>query len=517
MNNVPFPALADKFAVEPKMKRNGEYGWSILSSQLLGHLFFNVFGEKVPKKNVSEQKLPSMDSKATAKFKMEDSIVLAQAITEYRSNSRQLSSFENALEQTYEIKGQDNYATAFINLKAVEQDNVERIFTRAGESIPLNMDKVARNAFRASIEPTLDMRVFIGANPNNICHLPFSELEKYLGDDILIEWANKLRYDETHTFKEVITLALQPTEDLVKANSALMDILANRPVILIPARMWVSYDWSQAELYLLTLFSQSTSLYSALTSDDFHNTVATWALKGPNSFMTDEVPPEYREIAKTLTFAFVYSTFDVKVAAAIVKNKLPNLDSDLLAEAIERYAARIPDLMAWVDRHIARWGDLEANPTSTFNYAFGCAKYIERPIYLESGTLGSSKNGRVATNTMGQNSVGHLLKVVLASMRKDPILGTCGTAQVSQIIPVFDALYFTSNTIDLADTVASLSKHINCDLSLNPHLEGCMRDEYESTFSVRMRSDIKTSLDSWGAVSKRMTKVIYESTVRHYI
>lgn len=143
------------------MKRDGSHGWSVLSSQLLGHVFFNVHGEKVPKKNVSEQKLPSMDAKSTAKFKMDGSIVLAQAITDFRSKGRQLSSFENALEQTYEIKGQDNFATAFINLKGMEQDNVERIFTRAGESIPLNMDKVARNAFKAEIEATLDLREFI--------------------------------------------------------------------------------------------------------------------------------------------------------------------------------------------------------------------------------------------------------------------------------------------------------------------------------------------------------------------
>ena len=176
--------------------------------------------------------------------------------------------------------------------------------------------------------------------------------------------------------------------------------------------------------------------------------------------MGEEVPAEYREIAKTLTFAFVYSTFDVKVAAAIVKNKLPNLDSELLAQAIERYAARVPDLMAWVERHIQRWGDLEENPHSTFNYAFGCAKFIERPTYLQTETLGSSTNGRVATNTMGQNSVGHLLKKVLAGMRKDPVLGTTGSAQVGQMIPVFDALYFTANTRELADTVEALTKHI---------------------------------------------------------
>lgn len=516
---LPFPELAEKYAAEPKPKRTGEPNWTILSSHLLGHVFFNIFGEKVAKKNQVEGKLPSMDAKAVAKFKSPGATALATAITEYRSKSRQHSSFENALTQLYEIPNQKNFAKGFINLKGIEQDNVERIFTRAEESIPLNMDKVARNAFKATSEETLDLREFIGADPANITQLPYDELAQYLGPDILTHWAGQLAADEERTNKDIITKALQISEDLPKINAILMDLLSqpHSPNILIPARMWISFDWSQAELYLIALLSQSASLIQALTSDDFHNTVAGWTLQGPSTFTGTTVPPEFREIAKTLTFAFVYSTFDVKVAAAIVRAKLPNLDPELLALAIERYAERVPDLMAWVDRHIQRWGDLEHNPTSTFNYAFGAAKYIERPEYLVGVNLGSSKQGRVATNTMGQNSVGHLLKVVLAGMRKDPTLQHKGTAEVSTMIPLFDALYFTAKTTELAKTVNALSEHINCTLVLDPHFDGAMRDTVEDSFAVTMKTDIKVSLQAWGTVSKRITSGTFKSEKRHYI
>lgn len=147
-------ALAVRFQKEPMKK--GKPDWSLNSRYLLSHLFFNVLKEQQPR-NVPKGKLPSVDAEALEKMHTP----IAPKLVQYRSNDKTLKSIQNA--QSFVYPGAafghtDGQARALLRFNVISFDNVERIFSVAERSIPINVDRRARNAFVVPTE-TVDTEV----------------------------------------------------------------------------------------------------------------------------------------------------------------------------------------------------------------------------------------------------------------------------------------------------------------------------------------------------------------------
>lgn len=123
--------------------------WNLDSRNLMINLFFNVLGEK---HRTAKDKLPSIDANALGKM---DNSIAGDLIT-FRSNKKTLDSFKNVnsfikaslyREEVYRgIIVSVDKATVIFNVLGF--DNIERIFTAAKRSVPINMDKRARKAFK---------------------------------------------------------------------------------------------------------------------------------------------------------------------------------------------------------------------------------------------------------------------------------------------------------------------------------------------------------------------------------
>lgn len=150
--------LKEEFKIEPVKNRKvaGSKGkvkvsdWNLDSRNLMINLFFNILGEKY---RTAKGKLPSIDAKALGKM---DNPIAGDLIT-YRSNKKTLDSFKNvnsfineaSLYQEEIHRGviiAADKATVVFNVLGF--DNIERIFTVAKKSIPINIDKRARKAFK---------------------------------------------------------------------------------------------------------------------------------------------------------------------------------------------------------------------------------------------------------------------------------------------------------------------------------------------------------------------------------
>ena len=160
IKNLKDLAESHKFDTEPvKTKKVGSKkvkvaDWTLNSRHLLIHLFYNVLGNKPSKKD--DTKLPSIDEENLVKMNSP----LAQKLIKYRKTQRILDSLQNASQF---VKNGDEFPKDSIPslYKAVMQfspstyDNVERIFTVAEGSIPINADKRVRNALTVPSE-TID-------------------------------------------------------------------------------------------------------------------------------------------------------------------------------------------------------------------------------------------------------------------------------------------------------------------------------------------------------------------------
>lgn len=139
-------ALKVRFQQEPMKK--GKPDWSLNSRYLLCHLFFNILRESVPK-GVAKGKLPSIDAEALEKM----STPIAPKLVQYRSNDKTLKSIQNAQAHVFpgaDFGHTDGQPRALLRFNVIGYDNVERIFSVAERSIPINVDKRARNAFVTS-------------------------------------------------------------------------------------------------------------------------------------------------------------------------------------------------------------------------------------------------------------------------------------------------------------------------------------------------------------------------------
>lgn len=432
-----YPALESlkkEFEFEPKSSK-GVQKWGLGSRKLIIHLFANILGEKfrMPK----DDKLPSCDAKTMDKFKGSVAFELGARISAHRSAERSLSSFKNATKFIYPAANGLCHK-ALIGYRPLGFDNVERIFTKAEESIPLNLDKQARKAFLSSVHRIAKEEI-LAAIPNFADYLPANELAEFEAQDS------------------------------------------------VPAEMWVSFDWAQAELYKLCLFSQDDRLFEALTGSDFHRYVAHVCF----DVAFDDVTPAQREDAKTLTFALVYSSFDLNVAAAIAIKRNKNLNASFLESALIRYLETFHKLHTWVKTTQMQWA---TSGHCKVSYAFHAPKKVQMAEYQKLESIGTSEAGRVAINTFGQNSVGLLFKKFLQGFRKHEVV----RAHTTSYIPVFDALYFRVDTLKIAEVMDLLLKEAAPTLVLDrpPVLEG------QENFSIQMKADFSASLFSWGTCGK---------------
>lgn len=157
-------SLAAKYATRPKeteikkMTPNSRY--------VLIHYLFNVLKLPVPR-NLKKGELPSTDAANMER----QSHPFAARLTQWRSMGRALQSIQGALGfcKPQEVFAGDlasptgQKAVFWFNI--VGHDNIERCFTLAKRSIPINLHKPGRKAF-ITPEATLDRDVAIKAPGN---------------------------------------------------------------------------------------------------------------------------------------------------------------------------------------------------------------------------------------------------------------------------------------------------------------------------------------------------------------
>jgi len=250
--------------------------------------------------------------------------------------------------------------------------------------------------------------------------------------------------------------------------------------LMIPSKIWLGFDWSQAELRFLCMFSKDSVLRDALNSGDVHSYVASLLFDKDIS----DVGKLEREDAKTFQYELIYSGFDINVAGNSFINKYPKCDQVKVWEYLNKYKEIFFQLFNWVSSAVMEWYDNEG----VVRYFMGAEKKIQVPPYFRGydiHRLLSSKPGRIAINTYGQNSVGLFMKMILSEIYKNKeVYSSC-----SQFIPVFDAIYFlcesdkSNKVIEFIDSVAG----------------GIIEDE---GFSVAMNCDWMVSFNSWGDMNR---------------
>lgn len=142
-----------RFNTEPKAKGKTP-GWTFNSRYLMCHLIYNVLQQKFPPRTPKD-KLPSIDADALST--MEHPI--PHALLKLRSDVKTLQSIQNAAKfirpaEAFGVTPDQSPSRAIIRYATLGYDNVERVFTLPDLSIPLNVDKRARNAFITPITQT---------------------------------------------------------------------------------------------------------------------------------------------------------------------------------------------------------------------------------------------------------------------------------------------------------------------------------------------------------------------------
>ncbi|CAK0780322.1 hypothetical protein CCP3SC15_730007 [Gammaproteobacteria bacterium] len=254
----------------------------------------------------------------------------------------------------------------------------------------------------------------------------------------------------------------------------------------LPEWSYLSWDWKQAELYLLALFSKDAKLYAALQSGDVHRQIMAWARDMDPADVTDDM----REVSKVIVYAAPYSGFDIPstVSNAVKKATLKGIP--LTKQEAETTLLRIINtfdrLYAWTGEALLDWYDSHGEVA----YLLNARRKIIYPDYLKRDLdkLRQSQDGRTAINCYGQNSVGLLLKLFMSNIYKDPFL----REHTRQHLPLFDAHTCLVRTKHLADVQRRLH-------SLATPILRC------NDFEVRMAVDWKGSLKSWGDLRKLPT------------
>lgn len=180
--------------------------------------------------------------------------------------------------------------------------------------------------------------------------------------------------------------------------------------------IWLSFDWSQAEMRFLALFSKNERLKEMLESTDFHAAVARNMFGTPLNVL---ITYEQREVAKTITYATLYSGGNPKHISSLLK-----VDFNEAHRLLEKYFA-VTGLKSFVSK--IRNAGARTHHVKT---------YQERLRKLSGN---SRTRSNMAINSIGQQSVGTLAKMVLIEMWEK---GLFEEYDVKEIVPVFDAVFF---------------------------------------------------------------------------
>lgn len=262
-------------------------------------------------------------------------------------------------------------------------------------------------------------------------------------------------------------------------NIGLSEINNNELVMSYPSKVWLGFDFDQAEMYFLCLFSKDIELKRALYSKDFHKYVASML----DDIPMEDISPEQREMAKTLSYQLIYSGFNTGIAKGNILKKRRDLNEEKVSEALEKYQEVFFCLFNWVKQAAVDWFQDQGYMT----YFMNAKKFINVPAYLpcEPDKLLNSHQGRLCINVYGQNSVGLLLKYVMSNMFRDDMVRN----NISQIIPVFDAIYMLVNTKVLSQVINKIHRFTTPIIKHND-------------FEIRMRVSWKLSVKSWGEMIK---------------
>lgn len=470
-----------RFATEPmKGKKNPKIDWTPNSRHLLIHTFFNVLGEPLPR-NASKTKLPSLDADRMRQMSTDKGLELGARISKWRSEDRSISSIQGAIKFCHPDSEWDLDQTsngtghrALIQYETMKFDCVERIYARSKQSVPLNIDKRARNSFKA------DWRY------------------SYTGERLTREqgspdWVALIN-------PEGLQFLCQVQKVETERDGVSLETYWSRgdwPVVAdmvqglhFPYRTWFGFDWSRAELFMLYVFSGDEVLKEALLSADFHQYTAS------RIYMCDleSVTPEQRNIAKTLIFALIYSGFDFQTTLFNALNDDNKLKREDVEYALQRIQTEYNTLFNWVGVALRSWYESDGN----VHYLMGAYKHVEVSEWLKPDLekLKKDKNGRVAINTYGQNSVGLLLKRAYSKIYRDSVL----RASTHCHIPMFDAMYMHVDTNRLLEVSKRMAQVVNVTLR---HMGR----------EITMEAEFNSSVRSWGAMLPVEVPVRVEGSV----
>lgn len=141
--NTAILAAVQKFKDEPKKK--GKPDWTLNSRNIMAVALFHHLQLPAPR-GTKPESLPSMSADVLEKFDHP----LAKLLIEYRSKAHALRSVEGAIKYIHPATdfGRNGGPSCSVLIFTPQgYDNVERIFTKAGVSIPLSADKRVRYAF----------------------------------------------------------------------------------------------------------------------------------------------------------------------------------------------------------------------------------------------------------------------------------------------------------------------------------------------------------------------------------
>jgi len=144
--NPDFDASKKSTKTNPKFIFNEIKDWTPNSRYLMINLFYNILGETPPRTN--KGKLPSIDEAALETMRNP----IAKKLIALRKMKKTLDSFllvRRLVHPDNHFAGDPSPfgVKGVIKFAPYTFDGIERIFTKAGESIPINTDKQARNAF----------------------------------------------------------------------------------------------------------------------------------------------------------------------------------------------------------------------------------------------------------------------------------------------------------------------------------------------------------------------------------
>jgi len=173
-NNPDFDSSKKSSKDNPKFLTVPTVNWTVQSRYLLIHLFYNVLAEKARSRG---DKLPSIDESTINTFKSPEALKIGQMLVNYRKDAKILTSLQNAMTH---VRDDSQFIgdpsptgkKAIVTFQPHGYDNVERIFTRSGESIPINADKRVRYAF-VTTEPTLAAEE---VSKENLQYIPDEEI-----------------------------------------------------------------------------------------------------------------------------------------------------------------------------------------------------------------------------------------------------------------------------------------------------------------------------------------------------